>query len=682
MLGILQNGKKKTVINQYIACLFIGPLLSFSGVIHAEEDLTELSFEDLMNVKVTSVNRHAESLFDSAAAVYVISNQDIRRSGATNVPEALRMVPGMNVAQIDGAKWLVGSRSFGSRFSNNLLVMVDGRSIYTPAFSGVYWEQLDLVMEDIDRIEVIRGPGATLWGANAVNGVINIITKSANNTKGGYAMARAGNEQDAVSLRYGGQINESTHGRGYVKYRKIDDQVLTTGQESYDAMRNQQAGFRIDSALMDGDQLTLQGDIYDNHTNQVESIPTLLPPYLINTNNTRKSHGWNVLGRWQKPLSLKSDMTLQVYLDYYSVNELALSPHDFTTIDIDFQHHKTLNDKHDLIWGLGYNGTTGDIESTSATATTGNVDRYRFSAFIQDEISLIKDKLTLTLGSKFEQNNVTDFEYQPNARFLWKPADNQSVWGSVSRSVRTPSIGEELININLATLPPGSNPLLPPIAPIRLITTGQDFDSEKVYSYELGYRIQPSPTLSFDSAIYYNDYKYMRGATISGIPAFTGASFDASLALNNDNKSKGRGIELSAKWQARDDLRFVFDYAVVDNDIPVVDGLEPDSTPRQKLSLRTMFDVTPSVNIDMWLRYVNKTEVGGFITEPLNDRVEVPAYWNMDLRLAWQANDAIAVSLVGKNLLHTERLEGANTIFNNQVVEIERSVFGVVEWKY
>jgi len=683
MMKTIQQTNIRTM---FANCLVIATLLAAPNIASADDlDLTELDFEDLMNVEVTSVNRHAESLFNSAAAVYVISDQDIRRSGATNIPEALRMVPGLNVAQIDAGKWMVGSRSFGSRFANNLQVMVDGRSIYTPAFSGVYWEQLDVVMKDIDRIEVVRGPGATLWGANAVNGVINIITKSASETQGGYTMLRAGNEQNGAAFRYGGKINEQTYARAYVKYRSLDDQALANGQDSYDSQRNQEAGFRIDTNLDAGDKLTLQGDVYGVDTKQVESIPSLAPPYLTNTNNTRDSHGWNLLGRWEKPLSVSSDMTLQMYLDYYSVDELALSPHDNTTFDVDFQHHNTLNETHDLIWGLGYTGSKTDITSTSASAATDQtVDRYRFSAFVQDEISLIKDKLTLTLGSKFEKNNVTGFEYQPNARMLWKPTDNQSVWGAVSRSVRTPSIGEESIRLNLATLPPGSNPLLPPIAPINITTVADlsNFDSEKVYTYELGYRIQATPDLSFDAALYHSDYKNMRNAIVAGIPAFTGNSFDTLLALTNDNNAISRGVELSTTWQARKDLRFVLDYAVVNNDIATIDGLEPDSTPKQKLSLRSMFDVTSNVNLDMWVRYVNKTNVRGFISNTLNDSVDVPSHWNMDLRLGWQVNDKLALSVVGKNLLHKQRLEGANPIFNNQVVEVEQSVFAMVEWQF
>jgi iron complex outermembrane recepter protein len=677
---------KFTCNHKYIAGFLISPLLGLSSIVSAAEntDLTDVSLEDLLKVEVTSVNRHSGSLANSAAAVYVVSNQDIRRSGATSIPEALRMVPGLHVAQIDSSRWDITARGTSGRYANKLLVMVDGRSIYTPAFSGVYWEQLDMVMEDIDRIEVIRGPGASLWGANAVNGVINIITKPASKTRGVYANVRAGTQTSGTTLRYGAKIDDSTDGRGYVKYRKNNSDLLPNGQNSYDAQHNEQAGFRVDKNLGEQGKLTLQGDIYDVATQQIVDTPSVTSPYLSRTPSIRKSNGWNILSRWEKPLSLTSDMTLQVYVDYYSIDELALFPQKSTTVDIDFQHHKTINDKHELTWGAGYYQSNNKIQPTSVgTSNNYNIEQNRISTFIQDEFSLIKNKLSLILGSKFEQNNVTGFEYQPNARMLWKPSEKQSVWASVSRSVRTPSMAEYNTHLYMETVPPDPN-----LAglPIKVSVTNQgNFKSEESVAYEVGYRIQPQASLSFDSSFYSNHYNNTRvfvpprtGQIMPDLitPVYIDTVFDVS----NANNARSHGLELSTKWQALEKWRLEADYNYAVVRQKYLDG---GSVPRDKFALRSSVDVTPDVDFDLWLRYVGKYYISDSIKVTLPDPVyHISGYWNMDVRLAWRPTQGVEFSLVGKNLLHSQQLESFTQLYNSQVVEIPRSIFGMAEWKF
>ena len=352
--------------------------------------ITEFSVEDLLNVEVTSVSKRTQSQSDAAAAVFVITNEDLRRSGVTNIPDALRMVPGLNVARIDANKWAVTARGFNGRFANKLLVLVDGRTVYTPAFSGVYWESVDLPLRDIDRIEVIRGPGATLWGANAVNGVINILTKHAADTQGGWVSLAGGNfERAALGARYGAALGEATYGRAYLKGCKRDEFEHSTGSPAGDEWDTQRFGFRVDSQPRTGDGVTVQGDFYRDRLSQTVLLPSLTSPYSETVADRAEASGANLLGRWRHTSSPRSEYTLQVYHDRFERDELIVRETRQTT-DLELQHQLLVGEKQDIVWGLGYRHTRDEFRNSSV-ATMDPVRRNDdlFNAFFQDEIVLV-----------------------------------------------------------------------------------------------------------------------------------------------------------------------------------------------------------------------------------------------------------------------------------------------------
>jgi len=325
-----------------------------------EDNILSLDIEDLLNIEVTSVGKKQQTLSDAAAAIFVITEDDIRQSGVTSIPEALRMAPGIEAAKINSSKWAISSRGFNGRAANKLLVMIDGRTVYTPSFSGVYWEVQDTVLEDIERIEVIRGPGATLWGANAVNGVINIITKNTVDTQGTLAILGGGTYEKAFStLRHGGQINEDTYARAYIKGSKRGNNELLSGGMADDDWKTFQSGGRIDSQLNHSDRFTIQGDFYQGKLSEEIHSPILTAPYSLHTNKTTDTSGANILGRWQHAESLSSDYTLQAYYDYTSREDAATGV-DHHIFDLDFNHHFSFQEHHDVVWGVGYRYIKGD----------------------------------------------------------------------------------------------------------------------------------------------------------------------------------------------------------------------------------------------------------------------------------------------------------------------------------
>ncbi len=480
---------------EFMRGLLTGIALFSAATPGMAEDLTDLSLEELLDVEVTSVGKKAQALGDAAAAVYVISNDDIRRSGATSVPEALRMVPGLTVKRLDANKWAISARGFSGRFANKLLVLIDGRSVYTPSFSGVYWESEEVMLADIDRIEVIRGPGATLWGANAVNGVINIITKSAAATQGGLLVAAGGSEeQGGASLREGVESAPETFARLYAKYQDRDSLVTSLGTDGRDEWEIAQGGFRVDSTLTAGDRVTLQGDFYHSNLRQQLLVPDPLAPptFSLPVDDHLNATGWNLLGRWERAFSVTSDVSLQLYYDHAERNEYYVAQ-STDILDLEFQQRTKPIERHDLVWGLGYRHIADQVESTPLLTVTRSTDqRGLWSAFIQDDIELLRDRLRLTLGSKFEHNDYTGFEIQPNLRLLWKPSERDTLWGAISRAVRTPSRPERTATVLTGILPTGASAPYP--STIQLRTIGNDgFDAESLTAYELGFRTLPSP---------------------------------------------------------------------------------------------------------------------------------------------------------------------------------------------
>jgi iron complex outermembrane receptor protein len=457
MVGSVLMGRVHRRISCLTALLFFFALPFSPPPAAAKEivaDLTELSIEDLMKIEITSVSKKAQKVSDAAAAVFVITQEDIRRSGATSIADALRMAPGLEVARIDANKWAVTARGINNYLTNKLLVLMDGRSVYQPLFAGVYWNLQDTLLEDIERIEVIRGPGATLWGANAVNGVINIITKTAKETEGGLFTAGGGtNEKGFGGLRYGAKVGEESYLRAYGKYFNRGAFPNVTGVGSSGAWDSGSGGFRLDSDFSPDSSLTLQGDIAQGYIDDISERTVLTPPYLKTFTGSTFSTA-NLLTRWKRKISATSDLSLQLYYDY-SNNRAPDMREIRNTVDVDLQHRFALGARHDIVWGLGYRNTRGDFSADSlVTLDPSRRGDELFSGFVQDDIVLVPDRLHLILGSKLEHNDYTGVEVQPSGRLIWTPDERHTFWGAISRAVRTPSWVETDGRVPSAILPP------------------------------------------------------------------------------------------------------------------------------------------------------------------------------------------------------------------------------------
>jgi len=649
-------------------------------------DLTELSLEELMNIEITSVSKKPEKLADAAAAIFVITQEDIRRSGVTCIPEALRMVPGINVARIDSNKWAITSRGFNGRFANKLLVLIDGRSVYAPSFSGVYWEVQDTMLEDVERIEVIRGPGATLWGANAVNGVINIITKSAADTQGGLVAMGAGTEERGFGgVRYGMAMGESTYGRFYAKGFKRDEFVHTTGDDAGDDWDMLRGGFRLDSLLYDHDPVTVQGDIYQGNINQTLNLATLSAPYSNIFEDKSDVSGWNLLTRWQHTLSPTSDFTLQIYYDRTD-REDAVYSEIRDTFDIDLQHQFAAGERHDVIWGLGYRYIHDDISSDISNTLILDPDSSNdelFSAFVQDKITLIENCLWLTIGSKFEHNDYTGYEIQPNARLFWAPHTDHKLWASIGRAVRTPSRAENGVDLlnDVFLTPTFAPPPYPEMVAVAITVKGnRDYESEELLAYELGYRFVPANTLSLDMSVFYNDYDNLRSSELD-TPVYYGTYIEQPLRFYNNLKGKTYGFELAAVWQAADwwqwDMAYSYLWLYIDADFEGGDTQHNDG-PQHQVSLRSAVNLSKDLDLDLWLRYVDDVKALNSRTRSLS---EIDSYLTLDIQLAWRPNDKVEIALVGQNLLDNEHPEFVQESFT-MPTEVERGVYGKVTWKF
>ena len=456
--------------------LVVLSLVVQNALAEPESNPGTLSIEQMKNLTITSVSKGPERAFDAASAIFVITAEDIRRSGAESIPEALRLAPGLQVAQVDSNKWAVTSRGFAGIYANKLLVLIDGRSVYTPEFSGVVWDAQDVVMEDIKRIEVIRGPGATLWGANAVNGVINIITKHASETQGKLVSGVYGNNQIGKSEtgRYGGKIDDYTYYRVYEKYFDRGDVQRADGANSYTDWSQSRTGFRLDREDNGNDNsFTVQGDAYYSEKHR-QTVAISLTPREID--HTDSNGGGNILGRFTHKYQNGSESVLQLYFDNASRDHILFN-RSINTYDADFQHTWDINNSNRLTWGLGYRFVEADILAESVQFDFGQNSYYQnlYSSFIQDRYEVVNNKVFLTLGSKFEHNDYTGFEVQPSARLSWLPTENQTLWTAVSKAVRTPNIGERDISLVVGTSPSTGG--------LQKVVGNDQFDSEKLVAY-------------------------------------------------------------------------------------------------------------------------------------------------------------------------------------------------------
>ena len=645
-------------------------------------DLTELSLEELMEIEIISASKKEEKLFEAAAAVYVITQEDIRRSGVTNVPEALRMVPGMQVACIDANKWAISSRGFNDLFANKLLVLMDGRSVYTPVFSGVFWDMQDVLVEDVERIEVIRGPGATLWGANAVNGIINILTKNAKDTQDGLVSLGVGSEERGFGgVRHGGKLGEDVYYRVYAKYLNRDHFVDVSGEEAADGWDVLQGGFRMDWEVSGSNLLTLQGDVYGGDVGQIYSFVTSLePPYVRTFDFDTPMGGRNVLGRWEHVFSEAQDIALQLYYDR-TEREEAVVEAIVNTFDVDFQHRLGIGDRQELVWGFGYRLIQDEIDGTFTVSLDPESRDYQLiNAFVQDEIALVEDRLRLTLGSKLEHNDYTGFEIQPNARLLWMPHERHTVWTAVSRAVRTPSRAEDDMRVVILASPPG---VLFPDTPTGLVVLmgNRDFASEELLAFELGYRAHPTDWLLLDIATFYNVYDKLRTFEpdtpfIETVPA--PEHLVVPVFAKNEMNGETYGVEFASDWRVMDwwRLRAAYTYLQMqlrldrDSGDTMSEGVE-EASPDHQFSLRSMMDLPRSLELDLGCRYVDDLST-----------LNVKGYLSFDVRLGWKPRKSIELSFVGYSLLDDHHPEFKPKLTYILPTEVERGVYGAIGWRF
>jgi len=640
----------------------------------AAADLSELSLEQLMDIPVTSVSKIPEKVSEASAAIFVITQDDLRRSGATCIPEALRLAPGVQVARMNTSQWAVSIRGFNDIFANKLLVLIDGRSVYTPNFSGVFWNVQDTMLEDIERIEVIRGPGATMWGANAVNGVINVITKSAKETQGGLVSAGVGTEERGFgSVRYGGQVGKNAYIRGYIKYFDRDDQVLPGGRSAHDEWRGGRGGFRFDWEASNCNQVTLQGDFYATDNGETASVPVLTPPFAKLVSGRSAFDGGNFLGRWTHDYSDTSNSKLQVYYDRTDSDKVAAVGESRNTVDLDFQHQFALGSQHTVLCGAGYR-ISNDHTKAGLTVRFDPPDRTLdwFSVFLQDKISLLKDKLEITLGVRLEHNDFTGPEIQPTARALWQASSQHTLWAAVSRPVRIPARVEDDVIFNSQALPPGA---LGPGTPATLARGigNKDVESENLLAIDVGYRMHPLKRFSLDLAGFYNNYRDLR-STVTGTPFPEAEPAPPHLVLpfNIGNKRRGQsfGGEAMASWQALKWWRLQGQYSFLSIQLkPVTNdpGAEDDegNSPRNQALVRSSMDLPHNVQLDCALRYVDS----------LPNR-HVSSYVAGDVRIGWRPSKRLELSLVGQNLFDNQHLEWRPTIpINTRPSEVQHSVY-------
>jgi iron complex outermembrane receptor protein len=671
----------KPVLMRTVACelVLLGLALLAAPAQEAAPDLTTLKIEDLMNVDVTSASKKEQKISRVPAAIFVITQEDIRRSGAIDIPDVLRMVPGLEVAQINPSTWAISARGFNSQYSNKLLVLIDGRTVYTPLFSGVYWDAQDVALDSIERIEVIRGPGATVWGANAVNGVISIITKTARETQSGVATAEGGTLiHGAGMVRYGGKIGARGSYRAFADGFEIGHFLTVDNQNAEDDWRRFHGGFRLDEEISAKDSLTMEGEaIRGNDGEIVPTIISLQPPVNGNLDLRDRFSGWSVLGRWKRVLSPDSETTLQFYFDRSTRGDTTFGT-GLNTFDIDFQHHGLWGRRQDFVWGLGYRLNSDGIAHDFRFSMNPPALNYQiFSAFVQDEIAIRPDHLYASIGTKLEHNYFNGFNLQPTARITWTPEDRDMFWAAVSGAQRTPSRGETGFREN-ETVYPGPDNL-----PLLISYFGNPAQkNERLIATEAGFRKAFTDRLSFDSAVFFNDYQDL----LSGEPGAVRVETDPApvhflLPINIANLEHGEthGLEifanakLAARWTLSPGYTFLSMHLHRDaTSLDTGTALQTEGTiPNQQAQLRS------NVNLPWRWQWTTSAYFVGRLVYP-----KIPSYTRLDSNLAWQASERFSLGLVGQNLLqslHSEYGGGTTTV---NASEIRRSAYARITWRF
>jgi len=610
-------------------------------------------------------------LVSQPIGVYVISNEDIKLSGATHIAEVLRGVPGLDVARFDSSNWAISSRGLNGFYANELLVLVDGRTIYTPLFSGVYWDIQNMPLDDIERIEVIRGPGASLWGADAVNGVINIITKRAADTQGTYVNQIVGTEDRSLTdVRYGGKVGDDLYYRVYAKNDERAAMPTVNGTSGNNQWDNAKAGFRTDWDASSTRKITIQGDVYDADINLNSTVPSFTAVTGYDTfADVIHSKGFNLLGRWDEKHSQDLSSTFQAYVDYQSPSYSQLKQ-EIYTFDFDYQTTWKANDRNEVEWGVGTRYIADNLTgSPSIIISNYPHNESVFSAFVQDQYAIIQKELYLTLGSKFEHNSFTGYEFEPSARLAWCPDNQQTVWGAISRAVRTPGIGERSnIATNVLTVAPGA---------IAQSVYDSGVQSEELIAYEIGYRVKPTQKLSIDSTAFINDYTKLITYE-PGTPTLApdGINFYYPYFLSNLGAGRAYGFETSAKWEVTPRWNLLANYSYIN--LLLNQGASQDPTflskdgevPHHQFMVRSQLFLPHDVQLVNAVYYVDKLP-----------SESIDSYVRLDTQLIWQATSGIELALVGQNLLDNKHQEFSAPPAGT-ANEIPRAYYGRVTIRY
>jgi iron complex outermembrane receptor protein len=632
-----------------------------------------------MNVDVTSASKKEQKMSRVPAAIFVITQEDIRRSGATNIPDLLRMVPGLEVAQVTPSVWAISARGFNTQYSNKLLVLIDGRTVYTPLFSGVYWDTQDVPLDSIERIEVIRGPGATVWGTNAVNGVINIMTKIAGETPGGIATSEGGTlDYGAGMARYGGRLGSRGAYRAFADGLEIGPFLTPNHQNAQDDWYRFHGGFRIDEDVTAKDSLTMEGEaVRGNAGEMVTTIVSLLPPVNANLDLRDRFSGWSLLGRWKHVLSQGSETTLQAYFDRSNRGDTTYG-YGLNTFDVDFQHHGVWHRRQDFVWGLGYRVSSDNSAREFRFSANPQALTYQiFSSFVQDEIAVHPDHLYISVGTKLEHHYFNGFNLQPTARVTWAPEGRDMFWAAVSGAQRTPSRGETAVRDNEAVYPGPDN------LPILISVFGNPAQkNEHLIAAEAGFRKAFMERLSFDSALFFNHYQEL----ISGEPGATRLETDPPpvhllmpVAIANLLHGETHGIEafasvkLADRWTLSPGYTFLTMHLHRDpTGLDVGSGPETEGgIPNQQAQLRS------NVNLPWHWQWTTSAYFVGRLAAP-----KIASYTRLDANLAWQPSDKMSLGLVGQNLLQGLHQEYSGSVLTVTPSLVRRSAYARLTWRF
>jgi iron complex outermembrane recepter protein len=637
-----------------------------------EPDLADLDIEELGRIRITSASRRPEPASRAAAAVYVVTREDIRRAGAGSLPEALRLAPGLQVARVTGRDWSITSRGFAEQSPNKLLVLIDGRAVYSPLFAGVFWDVQDVPLEDVDRIEVILGPGATLWGSNAVNGVINVVTRPAADSRGGVLTVRGGTSDHLRATgRWGMALGAQASVRAYGTFLDRSPSHLAGGELGKDDWQQGQGGARLDWEPTDRDRFTLQGDLYGGSGGQITTGALLRPPFTATLQDTLDAGGGNLLARWSRRLGERSDLQVQGYFD----RAVRKVPSSFGRVavdigDLELQHHFVPHRRHDLVWGVGYRLNSDTISGTfPITLIPAARTTHLVTGFAQDEIALRPERWYLTLGTKLEHNDFTGVEVQPNLRLLWLPAARHTVWSAVSRAVRIPSRLDADVRFVTSV-----NPVTTPPTIIRF-DGNEDFESEEAITWEGGWRAQVLPAVSADLSLYYAWYDRLRSVNLLA-PVVEGGFIVQPLIVANDARGRAYGGTLTATWHPRPSLRLVGSYTLLRMRVEPLDDAPPGSTPnvnpgfnpRDQGSLRGSLTLPRGLEADLALRAVGE----------LPGPRRIPGYVEADARIGWLARPGLSIGLAGHDLLHDQHAE----FFSIPQRFVQRRAELQLEWRF